>query len=88
MARICLVRPLLSPQFSGYPLNLLILAASLRNRGHEVVIQDFDFLKELDHTWSTGERFAQRAADCILSGAPNYIDVQQLRPRARSGARA
>ena len=63
--KVCLVRPLLSSNaFNGYPLNLLILASAIREKGHEPVICDYDFYKEVDSTWVT-EPFAVRAADDI-----------------------
>jgi radical SAM superfamily enzyme YgiQ (UPF0313 family) len=78
MANVCLVRPLLSPtDFNGYPLNLLILAAALRESRHTVAIRDYDYLKEIDATWGTPD-FARRAAAEIVSGAPAYVGITSM----------
>jgi radical SAM superfamily enzyme YgiQ (UPF0313 family) len=78
MAKICLVRPLLSPtDFNGYPLNLLILAAALRNAGHRIEICDYDYLKEIDSSW-TQEGFAQRAATDVLARSPDFVGITSM----------
>lgn len=78
MARICLVRPLLSPtDFNGYPLNLLILAAALREAGHEPVIRDYDFLKEIDPSWGD-DSFAARAAADIAATGCQYVGITAM----------
>lgn len=78
MSKICLVRPLLSPtDFNGYPLNLLILASALREAGHDVELRDYDFLKELDASWSC-PGFTRRAADDILRRSPDFIGITAL----------
>ncbi len=78
MAQVCLVRPLLAPtEFNGYPLNLLILASSLRGAAHEVVIRDYDYLKEIDSTW-TNRGFAKRAAEDLLRCNPDFVGITAL----------
>jgi tRNA A37 methylthiotransferase MiaB len=78
MSSVCLVRPLLSPtEFNGYPLNLLILASCLRDKGHEVTICDFDFLKEVDTSWK-GSGFANRATLEILKHNPDFVGITAL----------
>jgi len=78
LSKICLVRPLLSPtDFNGYPLNLLILASSLRDFAHDVIICDYDYLKEIDSTWSNGG-FAKRAVEDILSCNPNFVGITAM----------
>jgi radical SAM superfamily enzyme YgiQ (UPF0313 family) len=77
-AKICLVRPLLSPtDFNGYPLNLLILAAALSRAGHRVEICDYDFLKETDSSWAA-PGFAKRAATDILAKRPQFVGITAL----------
>lgn len=52
--KVALVRPLLSGNvFNGYPLNLLILASAIRNEGHEPILYDYDYKKELDLSWDS-----------------------------------
>lgn len=78
MARICLVRPLLSPtEFNGYPLNLLILGKCLLLKGHDVFICDFDFEKEQDPSWQEGN-FAARATAKILSYEPDFVGITSM----------
>lgn len=78
MAKVCLARPLLSPtEFNGYPLNLLILASALRDSGHEVVVCDYDYLKEIDATW-TEPGFACRSARDILDHQPDFVGITAL----------
>ncbi|GET41309.1 B12-binding domain-containing radical SAM protein [Microseira wollei] len=78
MAKVCLVRPLLSPtEFNGYPLNLLILASSLRNDGHSIEICDYDYLKEHDEIWIRGG-FAQRAAADVLVRTPDFVAITAM----------
>src|SRR5262245_11782933 len=78
MAVVCLVRPLLSPtEFSGYPLNLLILASCLRRDGHVVEICDYDYLKEIDSSWRAGG-FAERAARDVLSRSPHFVGITAM----------
>lgn len=78
MAVICLVRPLLSPtEFSGYPLNLLILATCLRRQGHVVEICDYDYLKEVDPSWREAG-FAERAARDVLSRSPAFVGITAM----------
>jgi tRNA A37 methylthiotransferase MiaB len=78
MAKICLVRPLLSAtDFNGYPLNLLILASTLRNAGHRVEICDYDYLKEIDSNW-VSEGFAQRAARDVLARGPHFVGITSM----------
>jgi tRNA A37 methylthiotransferase MiaB len=78
MAKICLVRPLLSAtDFNGYPLNLLILASALRNAGHSVEICDYDYLKEIDDRWAQ-EGFARRAAADVLARNPDFVGITSM----------
>lgn len=78
MARVCLVRPLLSPtDFNGYPLNLLILGACLLQYDHQVIICDYDFEKEKDPTWGKGG-FAYRATNEILSHNPDFVGITSM----------
>lgn len=78
MSTICLVRPLLSPtDFNGYPLNLLILGAALREAGHTVVIRDYDYLKEIDPSWASAA-FAQRAAHDIVGTHARYVGITSM----------
>src|ERR1700741_3936381 len=78
MAKICLVRPLLSAtDFNGYPLNLLILASALRNAGHTVEICDYDYLKEIDGRWAN-EGFARRAAADVLAHSPDFVGITSM----------
>ena len=78
MARVCLVRPLLSAtDFNGYPLNLLILAAALRNFGHSVEICDYDYLKEIDPDWAS-PGFARRAALDVLARKPDFVGITSM----------
>jgi radical SAM superfamily enzyme YgiQ (UPF0313 family) len=78
MAIVCLVRPLLSPtEFSGYPLNFLILATCLRREGHVVDICDYDYLKEVDPSWREGG-FAERAARDVLSRTPQFVGITAM----------
>ncbi len=78
MAKVCLVRPLLSPtEFNGYPLNLLILGSALRDAGHEVVICDYDYLKEIDTTW-LAPGFAARACRDVLDHRPDFVGISAL----------
>jgi radical SAM superfamily enzyme YgiQ (UPF0313 family) len=78
MARVCLIRPLLSPtDFNGYPLNLLILAAALRAENHAVVICDFDFLKEVDASWRA-PGFSRRAAAYVAQQTPDFIGITSM----------
>lgn len=78
MAKICLVRPLLSAtDFNGYPLNLLILASALRNAGHSVEICDYDYLKEIDESWAR-EGFARRAAADVLARNPDFVGITSM----------
>ncbi|KEO82591.1 B12-binding domain-containing radical SAM protein [Tumebacillus flagellatus] len=76
--KVALVRPLLSGSgFNGYPLNLLILAAAIREVGHHPVICDYDYLKELDPSWDSPE-FAARAAEDILSNRPDLVGITAM----------
>lgn len=78
MAKICLVRPLLSPtNFNGYPLNLLVLASALRAAGHTPVIRDYDFLKEVEPAWAT-DQFAAQAAEDIVATDCAFVGITAL----------
>ncbi|MDT9721100.1 radical SAM protein [Paenibacillus sp. ClWae2A] len=76
--KVCLVRPLLSSNaFNGYPLNLLILASAIREKGHVPFICDYDFYKEIDPTWIS-EPFAVRAAEDILAHEPDMVGITAM----------
>lgn len=78
MSKICLIRPLLSQNdFSGYPLNLLILAACLMKKGHTVEILDFDFLKLQDASWLNGN-FAKKAALLATRSGPDFVGITSM----------
>ncbi|MGL5714497.1 MAG: B12-binding domain-containing radical SAM protein [Paraclostridium sp.] len=79
MSKICLVRPIITPYDpSGMPLNLLILATELINNGHEVIIKDYDFLKEFDPSWNLGKYFSKEAAKDILSTECSYVGITSI----------
>lgn len=76
--KVALVRPLLSGNvFNGYPLNLLILASAIRNEGHEPILYDYDYKKELDLSWDSPE-FASRAAEEILESEPDLVGITSM----------
>lgn len=76
--KVALVRPLLSADgFNGYPLNLLILAAAIREVGHQPALFDYDYLKELDSSWDSPD-FSARAAEEILSCQPDVVGITSM----------
>lgn len=77
--KVCLVRPFISKnEESGIPLNILILASCLENEGYNIVIKDYDYLKNTNFFNFNLEDYNFKIAMDILKTQCKYILITAM----------